>query len=305
MRLTAWSGERPHPGPLPQGEGAAGAGQAWCRLRVVLFAVVVVVALLPAAGLAAGPTLAPDALRGLLEQANEKFRQATRVAPEDPVAAKLLYQESIVRFEKIISAGGIRNGKLFYNLANAYLLKGDAGRAILNYRRAERLTPEDRNLQGNLAFARSQVRDSIPVPPERRVLDTILAWHNALPVLPRLAVFVIAFDLIWLLAALKLFNLARFSLRLPVTMLAVAAALCFGSVIVDEVGSRRANEGVIVAEQVVGRKGPDPVGYAPSFRAPLHAGVELAIVEERPGWYLVRLHDDRETWLPAAAIERV
>ena len=149
------------------------------------------------------------------------------------------------------------------------------------------------------------VRDSIPVPPERRVLDTVLAWHNGLPVLPRLAALVLAFDLIWLLAALKLFKLVRSSLRLPVAMLAVVAALCFGSVIVDEVGSRRANEGVIVAEQVVGRKGPDPVGYAPSFRAPLHAGVEFAIVEERPGWYLVRLRDDRETWLPVSAVERV
>ena len=303
MRLTAWSGERPHPGPLPVGEGAVGAGQAWRRLRVVLFAVVV--ALLPAVGLAAEPTLAPEALRGLLEQANEKFRQATRVAPEDPAAAKLLYQESIVRFEKIVGAGNIRNGKLFYNLANAYLLKGDVGRAILNYRRAERLTPEGRNLQGNLAFARSQVRDSIPVPPQRRVLDTVLAWHNGLPLLPRLVVFVLAFDLIWLLAALKLFKLVRSSLRLPVAMLAVVAALCFSSVIVDEVGSRRANEGVIVAEQVVGRKGPDPVGYAPSFRAPLHAGVEFAIVEERAGWHLVRLRDDRETWLPVSAVEPI
>ena len=88
-------------------------------------------------------------------------------------------------------------------------------------------------------------------------------------------------------------------------MLAMVAALCLGSLLVAEVGSRRANEGVIVAAQVVGRKGPDPVGYAPSFRAPLHAGVEFAIVEERPGWYLVRLRDDRETWLPAAAVERV
>ena len=273
------------------------------RLTVVLIAAVI--ALLPAAGLAAGPTLAPEALRGLLEQANEKFRQATRVASEDPAAAKLLYQESIVRFEKIVSAGNVRNGKLFYNLANAYLLQGDVGRAILNYRRAERLTPDDHNLQGNLAFARSQVRDSIPAPPQRRVLDTVLAWHDGLPVLPRLAVFVLAFDLIWLLAALKLFNLARFSLRLPVAMLAVVAALCLGSLVVDEVGNRRANEAVIMAAQVMGRKGPDPVGYAPSFNAPLHAGVELSIVETRPGWYLVRLRDDRETWLPAASVERV
>ena len=303
MRLTAWCGEHHHPGPLPQGEGVDSAGRAWRRLGVVLVAVMV--ALLPVAGLAAGPTLAPETLRGLLEQANEKFRQATRVAPEDPAAATLLYQESIVRFEKIVSAGNVRNGKLFYNLANAYLLQGDVGRSILNYRRAERLTPEDRNLQGNLDYARSQVRNSIPVPPQRRVLDTVLAWHDGLPVLPRLAVFVIAFDLIWLLAALKLFNLVRFSLRPPVAMLALVTALCLGSLVVDEVGSWRANEGVIVGEQVVGRKGPDPVGYAPSFRAPLHAGVEFAIVEERPGWYLVRLRDDRETWLPAAAVERV
>ena len=151
------------------------------RLKAVLIAVVI--ALLPAAGLAAEPTLATrGAARTVGAGERSKFRQATRMASEDPAAAKLLYQESIIRFEKIVSAGNIRNGKLFYNLANAHLLKGDVGRAILNYRRAERLTPGGRNLQGNLAFARGQVRDSIPVPPQRRVLDTVLAWHNGLPV---------------------------------------------------------------------------------------------------------------------------
>ena len=184
------------------------------RLMVVLIAVVV--ALLPAAGLAAGPTLAPAALRGLLEQANEKFRQATRVAPEDPAAAKLLYQESIVRFEKIIGAGNVRNGKLFYNLANAYLLKGDVGRGHpeLPPRRAPDAGGPEPARQPRLC-AQPGARQHPRYRPSAGCWIRCSPGTTACPCCPRLIVLVLAFDLIWLLAALKLLQ--------PTAVLAAAA----------------------------------------------------------------------------------
>ena len=57
---------------------------------------------------------------------------------------------------------GVDNGKLYYNLGNAQLQIGDLGQAIVSYRRAERLIPNDSNLRENLRFARSLCRNQIP-----------------------------------------------------------------------------------------------------------------------------------------------
>ena len=52
-------------------------------------------------------------------------------------------------YERIIREGGISNGYLYYNLGNCYLVQGEIGKAILNYRRAERLIPGFGNLREN------------------------------------------------------------------------------------------------------------------------------------------------------------
>ena len=67
---------------------------------------------------------------------NEAFRQANSLTDE-PNQAKKLYEKAILSYEKIINEGEIRNAKLYYNLANAYFLNEQPGKAILNYRRAE------------------------------------------------------------------------------------------------------------------------------------------------------------------------
>jgi tetratricopeptide (TPR) repeat protein len=74
----------------------------------------------------------------LFNQANQFFREAN-TATDDPDKAQKLDEKAILNYEKIISDGRIKNSKLYYNLGNAYFLKEDIGRAILNYRRAENL----------------------------------------------------------------------------------------------------------------------------------------------------------------------
>jgi hypothetical protein len=62
--------------------------------------------------------------------------------------------------------------------------------------------------------------------------------------------------------------------------------------------------GVIVAEEVVARKG-DSETYEPSFQEPLHAGTEWTLVERRGDWFHVELPDSRRCWLPADSVELV
>ena len=62
------------------------------------------------------------------------------------------------------AASGVVNGKLYYNAGNAWFKAGELGRAVLWYKRAERLMPADPDLAYNLGRAEAQVRDSRDAP---------------------------------------------------------------------------------------------------------------------------------------------
>jgi tetratricopeptide (TPR) repeat protein len=118
--------------------------------------------------------LPKEQLYSLFSQANQNFRQANTT--DNPEQAEKFYQQAILSFERIIDEGGIRNAKLYYNLANAYFLQGRLGKAILNYRRAAELG-NDSDIQKNLNFARSQRKDQVAIKTQKRVLHTLFFWH--------------------------------------------------------------------------------------------------------------------------------
>ncbi len=242
-------------------------------------------------------------LQSLFAEGNGFFRQANDLAATDPEGAKALYQKAILRFERIAEEGGVRNGKLYYDLGNAYFLGGDLGRAILNYHRAKRYLPNDVNLLQNLAYVRSQRSDRIDEPQNTRVLKTLFFWHYDLSVRTRTLLFVPAFLALWLCAVVRLF-VRRPGLNAAIALCAVASLSLFGSLAVDAVAQAKDASGVIVAPEVLARKGNGET-YQPSFEEPLHAGTELSLVEDRGEWCNIRLRDGRTCWVPAQAMELV
>ena len=70
------------------------------------------------------------------------------------------YAEAIQQYEALIGQG-YRDAAVHYNLGNAYLESGDLGRAILNYLRAEELSPRDPDILANLELARSRTVDQL------------------------------------------------------------------------------------------------------------------------------------------------
>ena len=71
-----------------------------------------------------------------------------------------VYDLAAQNYQMLIDAG-IDDGAVYYNLGNAYFKLGDLGRAILNYKRAERLLPRDQDVDANLQLARAQTRDRL------------------------------------------------------------------------------------------------------------------------------------------------
>jgi hypothetical protein len=264
----------------------------------------IVVLLIAAPMLRAQPSLPPTAsltdeqAQTLFDEANGLFRRGNELSRTDPVAARNAYRGAVIRFERIVADGGIHNGKLYYNIGNAYFRLDDLGRTILNYRRAGQFLSGDENLTQNLRYARSRRADQIEQKQETQVLEALLFWHYDLSAGTRTVIFAVFFLAFWALASLRLF----FSGRIPGALLAACAALALlflGSLAWEMTAGNRGG-GVILAEQVTARKG-DGDTYEPSFNEPLHAGTEFELLEDRGDWYQVELADGQRCWIPAAS----
>jgi len=253
-----------------------------------------------AADSAIARSLGPDQVADLAYEGNELFGRANRLAAHQPEKAKELYHKAVLRFERIVRDGGVHNGKLYYNIGNGYFRMGDLGRAILNYRRAERLIPNDANLQQNLTYARSKCLDKIEQEQRSKVLHTVLFWHYDLATKTRLALFALFSAALWTAASVRLFARPP-GLGWVLGISAAVAVLLLGSLLIESLAAARNVQGVIVADEVVARKG-DGEAFQRSFQAPLHAGTEFTLVEYRRDWYHVELSDGRRCWLPADAV---
>lgn len=244
--------------------------------------------------------LSKEQMYSLFNQANEAFGSAN-AADIDSATAEKLYDKAILSYEKIIKDGQIENARLYYNLANAYLLKQDIGRAILNYRRAARLDSDNSDIQKNLAFAQRRRVDQIKIKAERRILRTLFFWHYDFSLKTRFLMNCICMGAICIVCAIMIWR----SRRGWTTIIAVIAVALFAAMscsVAVEVRGQNKICGVIIAAEVVAYQG-DGENYPASFKEPLHAGTEFDLIQSRGGWLHIRLADDSLGWIREDAAE--
>jgi len=244
--------------------------------------------------------LPKEEVYALYNQANETFRQAN--STKDPDKAERLYEKAILNFEKILEEGQIRNAKLYYNLANTYLLTGQLGKAILNYGKAAKIDDSDENIQKNLAFARSKRVDKIAIKTEKRILQTLFFWHYDFSLKTKFILTCIFFGVVCLCITAVIWFGRNNALTISAIICAILMLCFLGSVAVEYKTQQSKVSGVITAKEVVARQG-DGDNYPPSFKEPLHEGTEFDLLENRPGWYHIKLSDDSEGWIPDNSAE--
>jgi tetratricopeptide (TPR) repeat protein len=272
----------------------------------------------------------------LYREGESSFRQANELLAADPAKARDLFEKAAMHFEAIHREGGIDNGRLFYNIGNIYFRLGDTGKAILNYRRAERFIPNDVNLQQNLNYARSRCVDKIELKPQTQVSRTIFFWHYDLSGPTRSWLFAAIFGLLWVFAGMYVlkrkcvptqergneavrergneagmrergneadkFTMTPWNswLRYAIIGSALLSLLLAGSLGIEAYEESNVRSGVILEQEVIGRKG-DSTTFEPTFKEPLHTGAEFKLVEERKGWLYIELADGRRCWIPESA----
>jgi len=234
----------------------------------------------------------------LLDEANTAFQKA--LDSKDSREAVASYRKGIAAFESLI-AGGCRNGKLYYNLGNAYFRTNDISRAILNYRRSLRLIPGDSHVRENLKYARSRTQDKIETSGKSALIRNLFFWHFDMSLRSRTIAAIVFYVLVWALLIAAVIVRARW-LRWPIIGAVALTLALAASCAIDHYSRSHHLEGVITAEQVTVRKG-NGISYEPQFKEPLHSGTEFSVIEVRGTWLHVGLADGKTGWIQASAAE--
>lgn len=206
------------------------------------------------------------------------------------------YKEAADAFERVADSG-IANGKLFYNLGNAYLKTGDLGKAILWYERALRLIPDDPDLKFNLDYARSLVKDARDEK-KSTMVKVLFFWRQALSpsTVKQIAVYSnVAF---WMLLALK--KIQTFAWR-RASALKVLRYLSFFSALVFTLTAlygyyldKHCKTAVIISERAPIRSG---LTENSTQLFVLHAGTKITIEKEAKDHYRIYFSEDKIGWL--------
>ena len=248
-------------------------------------------------------TDAQDTVATELQAAQTAYDQGVESARTDPAAAQKYFAQAANGFDKVVKSG-VTNGKLLYNLGNAQVQAKQIGSGIGSYLQAQRIMPGDSQLQSNLAHARSLVKDRFDSG-GGILMEDVSDWWHLISFNSRLTLAGMFWIAAWSIAAFLLHQptaarheTARVLVRRAAWGLAMCGVILGATVLSDITAAQLWPQGVTTSDGVMVRKGNGD-GFDPQFAEPLSQGVEFRVLQQRPGWLLIRLGDGKTGWISA------
>ncbi len=203
-----------------------------------------------------------------------------------------------------IEAGGAESAELYYNIGNAYFKEGETAKAILYYERARRLDPSNKDVEHNLAFAKSGTQDRIEEIPEilieqigRKVCRTLSGntWTVLFFVFLSLAIF-----------CALIYLLSRVTARKKAGFFAGIVALVISLLCLDfaqwQWSDYRHDISAIVMKSVISVKS-SPSKDSSKDLFILHDGAKVKVLDSVGSWNNIELSDGRQGWVESSDIE--
>jgi tetratricopeptide (TPR) repeat protein len=208
------------------------------------------------------------------------------------------YSKAIEVYEDIIRQGW-ESGNLYYNLGNSYFKNGQLGRAILNYEKAMRLIPLDRDLESNYRYACSLIKIKVSETKKfgiMRFIDKIFAYFTINWLAVFLSVIYIGILLI-LLASLYIYRLRKWR-SLATVVLLVVFGLAF--VALYRKASTVGRQAVVIAKKAEARF--EPFEKATVYFT-FYEGMKADVLLRRGRWCKVRRSDGKVAWIKKDSVD--
>lgn len=241
----------------------------------------------------------------LLSAGEQSFDRGLAVAEKEREAANGHFRKAASTWAGLRSSG-VHNSKLEFNIANAWMLTGDVGRAIASYRRAAALDPANEIVREGLDSARKRAGVAAPTTSVRTIAQRGIDLARTAQGFASPRIWLWAAGVLWLAGWVALerrfLRATRGMGRLAMSCW-ILAFLAVGAPVSDALDQRSNVLGVVVAREAVARTGPSDRVYEPAFKEMVRAGLELRIRERRGEWLRVSLPNGQDAWLRADQVE--
>ena len=231
-----------------------------------------------------------------LDQALAAYRAAQETASVTDRPA------AFARAERLFAAAassGSAGPELWTDFGTAALQAEHLGTAILAYRRALALDPDNRHALQNLAHARTLLPPSVPRPETGGFFDSFLAWQHSMSSAERRGAAALSF-----LVAATMLGGAFASGSGALRFLSALALFVWGLLVASETFATSERGGVLTAPDTIARAA-DSRNAPARFAEPLPAGTEVTIAEVRGDWARIVLANGRDAWVGKTAVEPV
>lgn len=212
------------------------------------------------------------------------------------------WYEAADAWESVASLG-LSSPELFYNIGNAYFRQENYSRAILNYERAQRLDPSNKDIQHNLSFANEFIQDKIESVPEVffEAWGRKICW--ALPSNTWSVLFFIFLAVALALAVTFLMGagrLKKISFYSSIVMLLIAL-LCVDFAQWQRSDSIKNTSAIIMRAVSSVKSSPSSSSSKDLFI--LHEGTKVKVIDTVGEWSNIELSDGRQGWMQSSDME--
>lgn len=214
------------------------------------------------------------------------------------------YKSAILHYDSIAGQGK-ESYKLYYNLGNAWFKEGNIGRAILNYNRALRISPSNKDARYNLKIANAYIKDNIESVPELMVVRWLRDLRATLSSNAWAVLSIVSFVL--LMVAVLGFLLTKIKARRKgwfyggmVLLLLFVMQVTFSAI--GRSDAEQSSRAIVMDGAVSVKSSPD--GSSKEIFI-LHEGTRVSILEKLGSWCEISIADGKIGWIEASSIEAI
>ncbi|MBU2940973.1 tetratricopeptide repeat protein [Lacinutrix sp. C3R15] len=212
------------------------------------------------------------------------------------------FTEAIAKYEAVLNANK-HSASLYYNLGNAHYKLNNIAPSIYYFEKALMLSPNDKEIQNNIAFARNMTVDAIDVVPEVGISKLFKNLTNTFSFNGWAYASVFAMVLFVLLSLWYYFsyssNRKRFAFVGSSAFLFLAIITLFFAFKKYDI-DKKYNPAIVFSQEAIVKSEPN-LRSQESFR--LHEGTKVLILDTVNNWKKIKLTDGKEGWIFNDAIK--